>query len=340
MTGLGLALTEDQRAFGATVERYFAERYDAELGWREGASAQVWAALADLGVPAAGLPAMGGGPAEIAVAMIAAGRSLAVEPLLATAMLGAAVLRYASGPLADTLLSGVAEGTVQIATAYEEPGGRLDPAVVAATARAQGDDWRLDGVKIFALNAPRANHLLVTVSDPAGISLYAIARETPGVTLRSFRTQDGLDVADVVLDGVVVPESAKLGQPGRALDAQRLAAVGARDDRIGAPGCRQLFEDGRLDGMLARHEPRRADPDPRRPHGQRGRDVPPGRDAAGREHRDVAGDVDDLRDQGERADLPGMRPRVISLCHQEIDAAPQCRARMLRRADERDRPLA
>ncbi len=141
MTGLGLALTEDQRAFGATVERYFAERYDAELGWREGASAQVWAALADLGVPAAGLPAMGGGPAEIAVAMIAAGRSLAVEPLLATAVLGAAVLRYASGPLADTLLSGVAEGTVQIATAYEEPGGRLDPAVVAATARAQGDDW-------------------------------------------------------------------------------------------------------------------------------------------------------------------------------------------------------
>lgn len=228
MSGLDLTLTDDQRAFGISVERFFAERYDAERAWREGASASAWMALTELGVPAAGIPesagGIGGGMAELAVAMIAAGRHLAVEPVLATAVLGAAVLRQASGSQAQALLGGVADGSVQLATAYEEASGRFDPAVVAATARPGPNGWRLDGVKAFALNAPAADVLLVTARisgdrcDPEGISLFTISRETPGVSLRPFRTQDGLPAADLMLDAVTVPKSAALGPPGRALE--------------------------------------------------------------------------------------------------------------------------
>jgi alkylation response protein AidB-like acyl-CoA dehydrogenase len=216
VSGLGLALSADQTAFGATLERFFAERYDADAGWQNGASVDAWAALVELGVTAASVPeragGLGGGPAEMAVAMIAAGRSLAVEPLLATAVLGTAVLRHAGG--AETLLAGIAGGTVHLATAYEEPGGRFDPAVVNTQAVQDGTRWRLSGVKSFVLNAGDADHLLVSARCDDGITLFIVGRAATGLTLRRFRTQDGLDVADLMLDGV---PALPLGQPGGAL---------------------------------------------------------------------------------------------------------------------------
>jgi alkylation response protein AidB-like acyl-CoA dehydrogenase len=217
VSGLGLALSADQLAFGETVDRFFAQRYDADAAWRAGASAPAWAALAELGLTAATVPeaagGLGGGAAEMAVAMIAAGRRLAVEPLLATAVLGTAVLRHAGG--AEALLAGVAKGSIQLATAYEEPGGRFDPAMVKAQAREAGDGWRLSGVKSFALNAADADHLLVTARTTSGITLFTVENGALGLTLRRFRTQDGLDVADLVLDGV---PATLLGEPGAALD--------------------------------------------------------------------------------------------------------------------------
>ncbi len=73
------------------------------------------------------------------------------------------------------------------------------------------------------VGAPFATHLVVSARTAGtrrgrdGISLFWIARDTPGVTLREYPTFDGLRAAEVLLDNVQVPASQRLGAEGAAL---------------------------------------------------------------------------------------------------------------------------
>ena len=230
---MNLALSPDQMAFQHGVARFLAERHDHAAGWTGGACASAWAGLVALGVPGACLPerfgGLGYGPVEAMVICQELGRVVSVEPYLATCVLGAGVLgagvlqTAGLAALQDAILPGVADGSVHLALAYAEPQGRFDPDDVAATARRVPGGWRLDGVKALALNAGRAAHLIVSARtagsrrERAGLSLFLLPQDAPGLALRRFRTQDGLDAADLMLDGVMVPDALLLGQADQGL---------------------------------------------------------------------------------------------------------------------------
>lgn len=226
---MNFTLSEEQRELGTSVERYLAERYDHEAGWRDGASAGAWSQLAALGITAACLPepygGLGGGAVETMLLMQAFGRFLVMEPYLATVVLGAGVIRAAGDAArAAAILPALADGNVQLCLAYAEPQGRFDAKDVRTAAHRVPGGWRLDGVKAFALNAPQADTLIVSARvagerrDRAGICLFLMPRGTPGLGVRAFRTQDGLEAGDLVLDGVTVPEDALLGRLGEAIE--------------------------------------------------------------------------------------------------------------------------
>src|SRR5579883_925871 len=142
------------------------------------------------------------------------------------------------GPFLSTRL---VVGEVFGALAYLEESDRHDPAGVTATARRTRSGWRLAGTKLFALEAPGAQVLLVAARTRAGVSLFLVERTAPGLRVRAQETVDlTRRLGEVVLDDVEVGREALVGPEGggwallaRLLD---LACVGVAADSLGGAG--------------------------------------------------------------------------------------------------------
>jgi pimeloyl-CoA dehydrogenase small subunit len=224
-------LSEEQRLLKDSVERLFSNRYDfearrkylAESGW----SRDVWRRHAELGL--LGLPfaeehgGSGGGPVETMIVMEAAGRALALEPYLATVVLGGGFLRLGANEATQAeLLPRVAAGELLLAFAHGERQARYDLADVAATARQDGAGYVLDGAKSLVLHGDVADKLVVSARvsgkprERGGIGLFLVDAAAPGVSRRGYPTIDGLRAAEVTLAGVRVPADAAIGAAGNA----------------------------------------------------------------------------------------------------------------------------
>ena len=88
--------------------------------------------------------------------------------------------------LRDELKPGVAKGTVRIALGYTEPDGGSDIAAAKTRAVRDGDEWVINGQKIFTSNAQYATHVfLITRTDPTlpkhkGLTMFLVPTSSPG----------------------------------------------------------------------------------------------------------------------------------------------------------------
>lgn len=198
--------------------------------------ARQWQAFADMGwlaLPFAEADGGGGGNAiDLLLLSMAFGRALVVEPYLASVVLGGlTVARAGSAAQRALLLPGVMAGTTRLALAASEPHNGYDLCDVRCCAVAEGDGFVLNGSKSVVLGAAAANLLVVSArtsgqgNERAGLSLFLVARDAPGVVLRSYATIDGRRAAEVQLTDVRVDAQAVLGRLGEAaahLDAAKL----------------------------------------------------------------------------------------------------------------------
>jgi pimeloyl-CoA dehydrogenase small subunit len=226
-------LDDDQRLIKESLDRMIADTYGFEQRKRyaqsaEGWSRERWAQYAELGV--LGLPfaeaqgGSGGGPVETMLVMEAFGGALALEPFLATIVLGGGLLRHGgSAAQQAALLPGIIDGSLTLAFAQTERNSRYDLADVSTTARRDGSGWVLDGEKGVVLHGDAADRLIVTARsgggqrERGGIGLFIVDATAPGVTRRGYPTQDGLRAAEITLAGVRVAGDAVLGDPGGGL---------------------------------------------------------------------------------------------------------------------------
>jgi len=122
--------------------------------------------------------------------------------------------------------------------ALTEPEAGSDAASIRTLARRDGGQYVIDGTKIWITNADIADYFTVMATvdrslGARGLTAFWIPRDTPGLCVG--RTEDkmglhGTQVAEVVLDGCRVPETAVLGRVGegfplamRVLDHGRLS---------------------------------------------------------------------------------------------------------------------
>ena len=222
-----------------SVRRTLERSYPFEArcqAWRspQGFSSEQWAQFAALGWLGIGLPddlgGLGGLP-EQAVLAEELGRALVVEPWLANAGLAGPLLAEAAAPERvdqRDLVAEMARGQSRLALAAWERQGRHDAFDVATTAEqitggdGEGPRWRLHGRKTGVLGGGSAQHWLVLARsagaqrDQAGLSLFVLPAGTPGAHLHALPTYDGRHTADLVLDGVQLPDSARVGAIGQA----------------------------------------------------------------------------------------------------------------------------
>src|SRR5437899_2633454 len=137
-------LSEEQRLLKESLDRLLGDRYAFEqrktYGQNpEGWSRELWAQYAGLGL--LGLPfaerygGSGGGPVETMIAMEAFGRALALEPYLATVVLGGGFLRHGgSREQCADLVPKIAGGSLTFAFAHTERHSRYDLADIETRA--------------------------------------------------------------------------------------------------------------------------------------------------------------------------------------------------------------
>ena len=110
-------------------------------------------------------------------------------------------------------------GKQWISMAITEPGAGSDSAAIRSTARLEGDEWVLNGEKIFVTAGDRSDALVVWASlDPslgrAAIKSFLVPRATPGLKLQRLDHKMGIrasDTATFLLEDCRIPKANILG---------------------------------------------------------------------------------------------------------------------------------
>ncbi|WP_406285466.1 acyl-CoA dehydrogenase family protein [Embleya sp. NBC_00896] len=167
----------------------------AVMATETGYDAKVWRRVCEqTGLPGLAVPeeygGVGFGFTELVVALEEMGRSLFPSPFLASSVLTAYALVHAGDEDARAeYLPGIAAGTTLGALALAEP-GRRDVRAVETTARAEGDGWRLDGVKTHVIDGLIADLIVVVARVNGDLALFTVAKDAAGLTRAALPTLD------------------------------------------------------------------------------------------------------------------------------------------------------
>jgi pimeloyl-CoA dehydrogenase small subunit len=236
-------LNDEQRLLKDSVDRLLADRYtfEARKGFAKeatGWSAEMWERFSELGL--LGLPfaedygGFGGGPVEIMLVMEALGRSLALEPYLATVVLAGTAIRLAgSDDQKNAILPAIAEGRMKLAFAHGERQARYDLTDVLTTAKRQGNGWVLDGAKSVVFHGDSADKIIVSArtsgneADADGITLFLVDGKAEGLARRGYTLRDETRAAELSLTNVAVGDADVLGEVGKGFPiVQRVVEAG------------------------------------------------------------------------------------------------------------------
>jgi len=189
-------------------------------------SRELWQEMAELGWAGIIFPeeygGLGLGYAELGVVLEELGRSLAAQPFLSTVLLaGNALLLGGSEEQKQQWLPQICSGEATLALAFQET-GRFSPWQVEARAQVNGDGFCINGEKRFVLDGYGTDQLLVlartsgSAGDKAGLSLFLLAPDTPGVSITPLSLLDNRNAALITFDNVQVHASQLVGELDQA----------------------------------------------------------------------------------------------------------------------------
>ncbi|MEV0725846.1 acyl-CoA dehydrogenase family protein [Micromonospora purpureochromogenes] len=124
-----------------------------------------------------------------------------------------AIWRYGSEEQKQRWLPAMAAGEAIGCFGLTEPDHGSDPASMVTRARRDGDDWVLNGAKMWITNAPIAEVGVIWARTDEGVRGFAVPMDTPGVTAREIRQKMSLRASltgEIALDDVRLPADAQL----------------------------------------------------------------------------------------------------------------------------------
>jgi alkylation response protein AidB-like acyl-CoA dehydrogenase len=192
---------EAQEELRTSVRRFLADKSpEAEvrrlMETADGYDVAVWRQMADqLGLQSLIIPERFGGSGytiiELAVVLEEMGRALLCAPYFATVALAANLLLSTDDEAAQhEYLPGIADGSTVATVALTEASGQWDEQSVMLRASRSGSGWSLTGEKAYVLDGHLAGLVLVAARTDAGVSIFAVHREAPGLTAVALTTMD------------------------------------------------------------------------------------------------------------------------------------------------------
>ncbi|MEM9036305.1 MAG: acyl-CoA dehydrogenase family protein [Actinomycetota bacterium] len=168
--------------------------------------------------------------------MSSAHHSLSMGLVLA----GPTLAVHGDAALRDRLLRRTYTGEELWCQLFSEPGSGSDMAGLAAKAESDGDEWVINGQKVWNTNAHLGDRgMLIARTDPdvpkhRGITYFALDMHAPGVEVRPLRQMTGqAEFSEVYLTDVRVPDADRVGDLG---DGWRVAMTTLANERTSIGG--------------------------------------------------------------------------------------------------------
>ncbi|HVV08165.1 acyl-CoA dehydrogenase family protein [Amycolatopsis sp.] len=137
-------------------------------------------------------------------------------------MLGNTLLRWGTEAQQAEFLPGLLSGEQRWCQGFSEPGAGSDLASVSTRARLEGDEWVVDGQKIWTSGADTCTGIFVLArTDPAapkhrGLSFLLVPMDQPGVEVRPIRHMaGGREFCEVFFTGARTRRDLVVGEPGQ-----------------------------------------------------------------------------------------------------------------------------
>jgi acyl-CoA dehydrogenase len=211
---LARALTPSLREVGQRATSVFTDKRHS-LAWQRILHEQGWVA------PAWPVEHGGTGWNEVRRHIFAAECAAAGAPNLAPMglkMVGPVIMRFGTPEQKALYLPRILSGEDYWCQGYSEPGSGSDLASLQMKATADGDDYVLNGSKIWTTHAQWATHMFCLVrtraegKPQAGITFLLLDMTTPGIRVEPLITLAGEhEVNQVFFDDVRVPTSGRVG---------------------------------------------------------------------------------------------------------------------------------
>lgn len=145
-------------------------------------------------------------------------RAPATIQLASVSLLGNSILRHGTQAQKDAFLPLIRAGKMHFCLGYSEPEAGSDLASLKTRADRDGDDWVINGQKLWTTGAHLASHVWLAVRTDAGasprhagITVFLVPMDTPRITVQQHRGLSGEISCTVSYDGVRVPDSARVG---------------------------------------------------------------------------------------------------------------------------------
>jgi alkylation response protein AidB-like acyl-CoA dehydrogenase len=139
-------------------------------------------------------------------------------PFLTLCTVGPTLMKYGTDEQKAQFLPAILRGEVHFAIGYSEPGAGTDLASLRTKAVRDGDDYVVDGQKVFTSLAEYADYVWLAVrTDPAaakhkGISILMVDTKAKGFSMSPINTLGENRTNATFYEGVRVPVSARVGR--------------------------------------------------------------------------------------------------------------------------------
>ena len=227
-----MIFTEEERMLQSTVRNFAVQELipnaleadKTEDFWHESFNK-----MADIGLTGITVDSQFGGSgagyrqAAIAIEEIARGDASSSVNLIAHLSLSTSTLNeFGNQNQKQKYLRNMASGKSIGAWALTEPGGGSDAASISTTATRDGDDYVLNGSKMYITNADVSDYMIVYAkldkeADYKSITAFIVESNTDGVTINPLKGKLGMrssTASEVIFDNAKVPVENRLGDEG------------------------------------------------------------------------------------------------------------------------------
>ena len=194
-----------------------------------GYSPKLWRQMAELGWLGLPFPTQYGGSGrtflDLVILLEEMGRVLVPGPFVPTVVFsGLPILSVGSEQQRQEFLPGIAKGELVLSLALTEPDGGYDIDSTKVSAITDGDDFIINGTKLFVPYANVADYLLCVTTTGTGVSkedritLFLVSTNSPGICVTVLDTIASDKQCEVVFSNVKVPKRNMLGELNSGCD--------------------------------------------------------------------------------------------------------------------------
>ena len=197
-------------------------------------------AIAERGYLSAGWPVEVGGQGRSAVEMTTLmqemyGAGAPVDGMGIAGMVAATLALCGNDEQRSQILPRILAGEVMTCLGYSEPDAGSDVAAVQTRAARDGDEWVINGQKMFTTMAHEAHYVfLLTRTDPAkpkhkGLTMFLVPLDRPGIEVAPVHTLGGERTNITFYTDVRVPDSCRVGDVDAGWSVMHAALVYERN---------------------------------------------------------------------------------------------------------------